>query len=252
MIKIEKSQAPAVLNSLQVREATANLRRRVQQGEQLTASDFQSSIYAAREVKEQLLQDQHHKCAYCEVTLAGNYGAVEHYRPKSQYIEDDGSTGLGYYWLAYAWDNLLCSCDKCNGAARKGCHFPLRNPATRDVAHVDISREEPLIIQPASENPGDDLCFREHIAIPKVIDQVPSDKGQRTIELFDLNGQAAVSPRRDLVEARRRIWCQARELYDCVIRNGFTPTEATAYVCSLFGNDDNQFAGMFRNQVKDK
>jgi len=50
------------------------------------------------------------KCAFCEQNQEVMH--VEHYRPKS-----------AYYWLAYSWDNLLASCQTCNG--NKGTKFEL-------------------------------------------------------------------------------------------------------------------------------
>lgn len=97
-----------------------NLRLFGDNGQGIRSADFDSSVYGEASVKKQLKKDQKEKCAYCETALCGDYGAVEHYRPKTQWKELDGTTGLGYYWLAYEWDNLLCSCDRCNGQAAKG------------------------------------------------------------------------------------------------------------------------------------
>ena len=42
-------------------------------------------IYKADDVRKQLLEDQHNKCAYCESRIPKEYNDVEHYRPKSKY-----------------------------------------------------------------------------------------------------------------------------------------------------------------------
>lgn len=82
--------------------------------------------YRHDEVKQALVAMFHGKCAYCEskITVV-TYGAIEHFRPKSQYIE-----------LTFAWENFLLSCDVCNDAGHKGTHFPLNQHG------------EPLLIDP--------------------------------------------------------------------------------------------------------
>jgi hypothetical protein len=48
-----------------------------------TDSDFDRSIYAAEEVKEELRKVQHRKCAFCESSFDHiAYGDIEHFRPK--------------------------------------------------------------------------------------------------------------------------------------------------------------------------
>ncbi len=72
--------------------------------------------------KEQLLKDQFDKCCFCESKVAHiDAGDVEHYRPKgeSKQTESDPVNKLGYYWLAYEWDNLLIACQRCNRREEK-------------------------------------------------------------------------------------------------------------------------------------
>ena len=59
---------------------------------------------AWKRAKEQLRQETHGKCAYCEApTDLVAHGDVEHFRPKSK-----------YWWLAYCYDNYLYACQICN------------------------------------------------------------------------------------------------------------------------------------------
>ena len=79
--------------------------------------DFDSAIYAAPAVKDALRHAQHKKCAFCESFFAHTgYGDVEHFRPKAGYKQQEADTlkRPGYYWLAYEWNNLFCSCQLCN------------------------------------------------------------------------------------------------------------------------------------------
>lgn len=249
MIKINKSKnAPKVLSGQAAANSLQAIRIKVKNGSAISNKDFDRKIYAAKAVKDQLKQDQHNKCAYCECTMEGDNGAVEHFRPKTKYKDVTGS-GLGYYWLAYDWDNLLFSCDKCNSAARKGCNFPLRNPADRNIASEDISKEESLIVKPTEEDPADFICFRRHIAVPTVIDDIPSDKGVKTIEIFDLNGNAQSNPRKDLVSQRMQRWRDGLAICDKLISNGMNKADALKFVASLYSVDNSPFSAMFRNQI---
>jgi hypothetical protein len=67
--------------------------------------------------KGALKQDSHGKCAYCEAPVAVvAHGDVEHFRPKSI-----------YWWLAFAFDNYLFSCQICN-QTHKADKFPVQGP----------------------------------------------------------------------------------------------------------------------------
>jgi hypothetical protein len=46
------------------------------------------SKYRNSQIKKRLVEMFHGKCAYCESKITGvGYGAIEHSRPKSQYID---------------------------------------------------------------------------------------------------------------------------------------------------------------------
>lgn len=104
-------------------------------------------------VRNDLKKLYNDKCGYCEKSIVDEREPIEHYRPKK------GKTP--YFWLAYSWDNLLLSCDKCN--SHKGSRFPIENEQNRiksdnlsfDILHNQISKytktEKPLIINPEQE-----------------------------------------------------------------------------------------------------
>lgn len=249
MIRINKRSVdlPQILNSQQALNSINSVEHKALHGT-LESKDFDRGIYGCKDVKSKLREDQHCKCAYCETKLTGDYGAVEHYRPKTEYIAEDGTKQLGYYWLAYDWGNLLCSCDKCNNAARKGNLFPLRDPSARDIANKDISREVPLIINPAMEDPQEHIGFHRYVAFAVSTDGVESDKGRCTIDVFDLNGEAKNSPNKELVEERKRLWQKVEMLVELCVSNGTGRDAAIERVMEFFGNDDDEYLGMIRNQ----
>lgn len=168
MRKIEKSHnVPATLVNAPVPTSAAEVRK---------------DIYKADDVRSQLMTDQGRKCAYCECRVRTAYNDVEHYRPKA-----------AYYWLGHVWRNLLYSCNECNRTYKKH-HFPLRDESARDLEGQDISREEPLIVNPVEDEPSVHIKFRRYMAV------ACSDKGAATIGLFQLNGRS------DLVEDRKQLY----------------------------------------------
>jgi hypothetical protein len=72
------------------------------------------------------------KCAYCESVILNTHpGEVEHFRPKGRVRGRDGKVEKvtiggaetehpGYWWLAYAWSNLLPCCIDCNRRRQHG------------------------------------------------------------------------------------------------------------------------------------
>ena len=154
--------------------------------------EFKRRIYNAKSVKNALLKAQHEKCCYCESKfLPTSYGAVEHFRPKGAVKQKQGQRQQypGYYWLAYDWDNLLVSCEQCN-SSHKGNLFPLAIQKRRARSHHDdITKEQPLFIDPAREDP------RRHIRFHGQAAYGITKRGRETIRGMGLG-------REDLEEAR--------------------------------------------------
>ena len=194
MIRVAKpEQAPAILRDRGHRTTEANQQAFVG-GEQ--TFKFDSSIYGAKSVKSALKKAQHDKCAFCESKVSHiAHGDVEHYRPKGGYRQN-GSDSLeqpGYFWLAYAWQNLFFACQLCNQSFKKNL-FPLADPTRRARSHLDdLAAEEPMLIHPADEEPGAFIAFREEMAFP--INDHP--RARTTIEVLGLNREALAEMRLD-------------------------------------------------------
>ena len=150
------------------------------------------SIYNAPKVKSTLKTIQKKKCCFCEKTQNDEFGAVEHFRPKLGYQTARGDVLVrpGYYWKGYAWENLFFVCGSCNTA--KGNIFPLKNEANRWLDHHSLTKEIPLLLNPAGRmNP------RKHI---KFIDELPigtSIYGKKTIEACKLDRPGLNEERRN-------------------------------------------------------
>jgi len=167
---------------------------------------FESKVYGHSTVKKALKAAQHDKCAYCEAHFAGNAsGDIEHFRPKAFSQQSKGAMKLypGYYWLAYAWSNLLYACELCNRPVKRNL-FPLKDSNTRARRSTDdLAVEEPLLIDPAG--PADP---REHIRFRKNKPYGTTDRGRETVKTMDLDRSQLDDPRLRhirMVETLRRV-----------------------------------------------
>lgn len=168
---------------------------------------FDDSIYAHGHVRAALEELFRFKCAYCESPLEETDWNVEHFRPKGRVAEN--RTHPGYYWLAYAWENLLPSCIPCNQRRRdkpvwggltvgrtggKADQFPLEAERTRVynpprktstsralVEHVRSERS--LLIDPCWDTPSWYISFDPSGQIFAVDD---CQYGDCTINVFNL------------------------------------------------------------------
>lgn len=125
------------------------------------------TYYNKKAVKDSLIRIHRSKCCYCEKRYRSRaYLHIEHFRPKSgvrqahSQMKDDLP---GYYWLAYRWQNLLLSCHDCN-CTYKRTLFPLADPTKRARSHHDdLTREQPLFIDPAIHDPRDHIRFDDDL-----------------------------------------------------------------------------------------
>jgi uncharacterized protein (TIGR02646 family) len=150
---------------------------------------FDGRVYGHPRVKAELLRMQREKCCFCESKITHiDYGDVEHYRPKGAWKQAPAAACRfpGYYWLAYEWRNLLLCCGLCNQRF-KGNLFPLRDPSKRALSpNDDLTREEPMLINPASEDPASCIGFRGDTPYPINGD----DRARLTISVLGLNRKA--------------------------------------------------------------
>ena len=247
MIRISKktiAPVPAILQT-QGKTAIKLLCERFNAGEkEFNSKDFDSSIYGHPEVKKALQEIQHGKCCFCESKITHiSYGDVEHYRPKTGWVQSTENLNKpGYYWLAYEWDNLLLSCQLCNQRHKKN-YFPLVSVSTRALSHLDdIKKEQPLFIHPANDEIEALITFKEEIPVSIG----GNSRGNETISKLGLDREL-------LNEQRRKILNMIRDIYN--LAKGFPETEPTLKqgarnVITHYFNaskiDETEYAGMLR------
>lgn len=174
MIKIKKGNPPEILTSKQEQWTNKLLDTISKYGEYqaIPTSEKDSLLkhYKTDIIKKALADETHNKCAYCECFPgeAGNI-EVEHFKPKSLYPE-----------LAYAWENLLPSCRKCNQSKRD----------------TDTVKEK--IVNPAEDEPEDYFSYNmiEICPLEKSKDKLIAKK---TIDILDLNRPELFKARANLL-----------------------------------------------------
>lgn len=187
MIQVDRGQEPAELAHVRA-EKLAELRVIAS-----TRPPLGNEIRGYGVVKGALWRRQGYKCAYCECREQEKRNDVEHWRPKGRADRAPGSSEThGYWWLAYAWDNLLFACRNCNQSGAKLDRFPLDEGSLALQPEEDPPGQElPLLIDPATESGADHIVF-----VPFEVNgeerwmPVPRDgsaKGRFTIEVCALD-----------------------------------------------------------------
>lgn len=243
-ILVKSNIIPPSLVSSKAQNERAALDAMVQNAQNPKSEDFKYSIYGADDVRRQILEDQHHKCAYCGDYMRGR-GEVDHFRPKAQYRQgkNSGASSPAYYWLAYEWNNLIGACHGCN--TRKGSFFPLRDDAVRNIAGKNYSREQPLLINPYVEDLNNFIEYWGPFVRPKKeADGSDNEKGKATIDFLGL------ADREDLFDLRLRAWAEFK--HQCR-QNNWTYQQALqnkiqAYAQINKTEEDIEFLDMYKNQ----
>jgi uncharacterized protein (TIGR02646 family) len=153
--------------------------------------------------RDALATAQHYKCCYCEQHQQSvKWKPVEHYRPKSK-----------YWWLTWTWDNLLFSCEQCNGS--KLADFEIEAGSTRlQPEQQPPGNERPLPLHPAQDDP------REHIEFIPTGNKrwIPrprggSARGRATLDALCWSKTPDDMPKPGLLEMWKE---RAADLDDCV------------------------------------
>lgn len=237
MIKIKRGPAPKFMKSTIVKSAKGDLKdifESIQRQERVRIEAF-----VLEEVRGNLMKMCHSKCAYCESGIGKTgVGEIEHFRPPS------GARGMGkeyapnhYWWLAYEWDNLLMVCQIC--LKHKRDFFPLENESNRAAIGAtgsELKNENPLLIDPCSEDPSQHLSFSANGVL-----EGKTKKGKTTIDILGLN-------RRDIVLERHKAADRFnRELQILKNEASSSTKDVLEYISELHSDHPNhEYAGTLR------
>ena len=197
----QRKNEPEVLSSQKVASTKAKLLTIVSTGYSPKSKDFDNH-WLNDALRNALWKQQHKKCVYCELVRGRRREIdVEHFRPKAQVAED--KTHLGYWWLAYEWENLLYACKYCNQEYKKN-HFPLLPQGKRAMGPGDdLLQELPMLLNPYEDEPEDCLGYewvhtRGHLVEVVGVDE--EGKGDKSVEMFGLNRHDLAEQRAYLIE----------------------------------------------------
>ena len=125
---------------------------------------------AFREIREVLgrMATGIERCMYCEDSEGT---AIEHFWPKAVYPD-----------RAFDWPNYLIACSRCNSNFKRD-QFPLDGGG------------QPLLVNPAEEDPLDHLAFSPKTGI--YVTRPGSDKGDPSIAVFGINRSTLILGRQD-------------------------------------------------------
>jgi uncharacterized protein (TIGR02646 family) len=182
--------------------------------ERKTILNRQSSSKLWRDFYMLLPENLKKKCWYCEAEDIRSDMPVDHFRPKNKVEEDDAH--LGYWWLAYDWENYRCACQLCNSRrvketteGGKQCSFPLVNPSSRVYDDSgDINAEEPNFLDPFNWDDHKLLWFDsdgEPEPVPSA-NPAQQEKVKNSIKIFHLHEKRIVKRRNAIrIEISKRI-----------------------------------------------
>ncbi len=138
-------------------------------------------------------------CAYCGDLIGRTGEDVEHFRPKSL-----------YWFLAYAFDNYLTSCSRCN-SSRKINKFDLRPGAVRATNRRGLRGEQRLLLDPVRDRVEDamNLVLVDAQYLWKTnpsASPLLRERADYTIDFFQLNGDPQLIRNRTLAVARHLLF----------------------------------------------
>jgi|LNFM01.1.fsa_nt_gb hypothetical protein len=235
-------------------------------GAPLPESLFTSSVWSAHKARFEVALGKG-KCGFCErYRDLERECQLDHFRPKkavSSFAATPDCTsptrpaiqreGVGYWWLAYTWANLVLVCPGCNGA--KSSLFPVKaRCAMREAASID--GEGPYLLDPHDDTLAELEHFRWTIS-GAMEPMARRSRAEWTIVVCDLNREGLVHDRSKRMTELRKAYEHYKRALESVIesrrRNGGVAAEhdvialdqREADVRSL-GSVESEFTGLAR------
>ena len=165
-------------------------------GSGIPASYFPNTLFFSslhhKDIIERLAQSSDSACHVCG-SRTNDGLSLDHYRPKNYAgnVRRDRNSPRHYWWLLYEWTNLQLLCFTCS--RHKGSLFPVEGERAAERAQgAELKQEEALLLNPFDDNPSEHLQL---LASGKL--KALSDRGNATIDVYNLNRQGLVDDRKD-------------------------------------------------------
>lgn len=150
-----------------------------------------------RELKQHFCDVLQRKCWYSEAINDFAHCHVDHFRPKSRALDEDGIDQGGYWWLSFNWRNYRYAAPA--GNIRKRDYFHVNT--NKANAPIDaLENEDIRFLDPTEPDDPAKLKFdNEGIISPKATDNGSRDfiQAEYTIRRMNLNLGGLVEGRRD-------------------------------------------------------
>jgi uncharacterized protein (TIGR02646 family) len=164
------------------------------------------------ELKQHFCNIRQRKCWYSESINDYAHCHVDHFRPKTRALDEEGNDQGGYWWMAFNWLNYRYS-------------GPAGNIRKRDFFHVNsnkailptdaIEDEDIRFLDPTEPGDPEKLKFNnEGLISPKSLDATSRDyiQAEYTIRRMNLNMEGLVEGRKDRYRKTARIIRQIEKL----------------------------------------
>lgn len=137
-----------------------------------------------------LTEIHHRKCWYSEAKESVSSYHVDHFRPKGRAAEINGKVRVGYWWLAFDWNNYRIAGQLLN--VKKRDLFPVQLAVAQPNNLPSLLAEGPLLIDPLGQEAWfvsfERIDNEECIAAPSLgLAPQNMDRVNLTIEVLGLN-----------------------------------------------------------------
>ena len=163
--------------------------------EQLSDESSCQALHCKPELRQHLMREQDHLCAYCERKLDDSNTHIEHIEPQSRHPEK-----------RFDYGNLIASCDGGRACASVSEQSAYADLDTDSCGHRKGQEYDAgLFLNPtALPDVGDYFAFDTHSAKIKPSDAWASQKAAYTIDLLNLNSAYLCNARKNARGAFRK------------------------------------------------
>jgi len=164
-----------------------------------------------RDLRNEFIEKFGSRCWFTDAEETVAQLDTEHFRPKSEALDEDGTDHEGYWWLAFEISNLRLAGQVPNRQHKK-CFFPLLAGCFRANSQNRRWQEEiPVFLDPIRLTDVELVGYNETGGMcPSLSAETDIDK--QRVEITDRLLGLSVHP--PLVEARQRVWSDCRTLID--------------------------------------
>jgi hypothetical protein len=187
------------------RIATEELERKTSLEERLMYLKANAQIW--RDLRQELIDSFGSRCWFTDAEETVAQLDTEHFRPKAQALDIDGTPHEGYWWLAFEFSNLRLAGQIPNRQHKK-CYFPLLPGSVRANSQQRHWQEEnPVFLDPT--RPTDvELVAYDDAGVVRPSLSAETDEDRKRVEVTD--NLLGLSSHQPLIEARQRIWADCR------------------------------------------